>query len=118
MLIYYNGRVTGYIPCNFFLSLLIYEAAKSTHINIVACCHITLHNIEKCFNGCRNICFVDTSFVCNLVDYVCFCHNEWILIFLNFWDCKFRSRSFKSKINLLTINKVKRLKGIKSYSIQ
>jgi len=58
----YDGGVAGNVACNFLLTLLIDEASEATNINIMAVGHIGLYNIEKSFNTCRYISFVDACF--------------------------------------------------------
>lgn len=46
----YQGRVSGDVTSDFLFTLLIDETSKSTNVNVIATCHGTLHNAEKCFN--------------------------------------------------------------------
>lgn len=74
-----DGRVARNVTGNLFLSLLVNEAAKSTHIYVMARSHVGFYNVEKCFYRCRNIGFIDSGLVCNLIDYVCLGHVLYYL---------------------------------------
>ena len=74
MLIDHNGGVARNVACNFFLSFLIDETAKTPHVDIVAAGHRVFHYGKKCFNRGGHIGFVNARFVRNLVDNVCFRH--------------------------------------------
>ena len=80
MLLNHNSCVARNVAGYFFLSFFIDEAAKAAHINIMATGHVRLNNIEKCLHGSGNICLVDSGFVCDLIDYVCFGHGGEVLV--------------------------------------
>jgi hypothetical protein len=73
-----NGRIARDVAGDFFLSLFIDKAAEPSHIDIVTSGHIALYYIKECFYRGRNICFIDTCFVCNLVDDVGFSHGDGV----------------------------------------
>lgn len=107
MLIDYDGRITRDVTGNLFLSLLIDETAETANVDVVAISHIRFHNVKKCFYGGRNICFVNSGFFCDLINYVCFGHGCIVYILLellfNFRDGKFKRSLLKRKMNLLII---------------
>lgn len=74
VLIYYYSSIAGNIPCNFFLSLFIYETTKATDVNIFTGGHGRLYDIEKRFYGMRHICFVYSGLFSDLCYNVCFGH--------------------------------------------
>jgi hypothetical protein len=106
MLINNDGRIAGDVTGDFFLPLFIDEASETSNIDIMPRSHVALHYIKKCFYRGGDICFIDTCFVGNLIDYVSFGHGDIGLRVLLIRERKFISSCFKSKINLLTINKV------------
>ena len=81
MFLNHNGSIARNIAGYFFLSFFIDEAAETANINIVTAGHVRFDNIEKCFYRCRNICLVDSGFVCDLIDYVCFGHGGEVLVY-------------------------------------
>lgn len=76
MLIDNDGRVAGNVTSDFLLTFLIDKTSETSDVNILPCGHIIFNNGEKCFNGSRNICFIDSGFFCDLIDYVCLGHGE------------------------------------------
>lgn len=70
-----DGRISGNVTGNFFLTLFIDEASESTDINIMSIAHVGLHHGKECFYRCGNITFVYTSFLSDLIDDVCFGHG-------------------------------------------
>lgn len=78
MLVNHDGCVARYVAGDFFLSLFVDEAAEAAHIYIVTSSHVSLYYIKECFHRGRNIGFVDTCFVCNLIDDVSFSHGDGV----------------------------------------
>ncbi len=106
MFINNNGGIARNVACYFFLSLFVDKTAKATHIDIVPGSHVGLYNAKKCLDRSRNICFVDSGAVSNLVDDVSFSHSKYYFRYVVFRDGKFRSPLFICKINLLTISPI------------
>lgn len=113
MLINDDGSVAGNISGNFLLALFINEAAEPTHINVMARSHVGFYDVKKSFNGGGNISFIDSGFLCNLIDNVCFGHGAKIYIvnkieisFRKIRGCKFKRSLFKRKMNLLIITQM------------
>jgi hypothetical protein len=100
MLINDDGRVTGDVACNFLLSFFVDETAKAPHINIMAIGHVSFYNIEEGLNGSSYIGFVDSCFLGDLVDYICFGHKKLLK------GRKVNGQLFKRKMNLLIITQM------------
>lgn len=109
MFINNNSGITRDIACYFFLSLFVDETTKATHIDIVSGGHIGFYDAKKCLYRSRNICFVDSGAVSDLVDDVSFSHSKYYFRYVVFRDGKFRSPLFICKINLLTISPILRM---------
>ena len=62
--------VTGY----FASTLLVYERAETTYINIMALSHRVLHYFEEGFYGRQHIGFLDAGFLRNFGNYLSFGH--------------------------------------------
>lgn len=75
MFIYYQGGIAGDIPGNFFLSLLIDKAAKTSDVDVIAIRHGGFHNAEEGFHRCSYISFVNSGLFSDFVNDVCFRHN-------------------------------------------
>jgi hypothetical protein len=63
-------NVAGY----FAGTLLIYERAEATHVNVVALSHRVLHYFEEGFYGRQHIGFFDAGFLRNFGNYLSFGH--------------------------------------------
>ena len=50
VLINHNSRVTGDIASNFFLSLLVDKASKSTDVDVLSTGHGSFYNTEESFH--------------------------------------------------------------------
>jgi len=81
VLIYYDGGVFRYVSGNFLGPLFINKATKTSNIDVFAISHGVFNYIKKCFYCYTYIGLVDTGFICNLRDYVCFSHVKKGLIF-------------------------------------
>ena len=79
MLIDHDGGIAGNITGNFLLSFLIDEAAKTTHIDVVTVSHVGFYNIEEGLYGSSDIGFVNSGFLCDLINNVCFRHGAGVL---------------------------------------
>jgi hypothetical protein len=95
MLIDHDGGIARNVAGNFFLSFLINETAKPANVNVVAASHVRFNDVKKCFNGSRNICFIDSCFFCDLIDYVCFGHGGIVYICIELF-LKFRTANLNA----------------------
>ena len=97
MFLNHDSRVAGDVAGNFLLSFFVNETAEAPHINIMAVRHVGFYNIEEGLNGSGDIGFVDSCFLCDLVDNVCFGHKKLLK------GRKVNGQLFKRKMNLLII---------------
>ena len=74
VLVNHNSRVTGDIAGNFFLSLFVDKASKSTDVDILSAGHRSFNNTEESFHRGGNIGLVNSGFFSDLVDNVCLGH--------------------------------------------
>jgi len=100
MLINHDGRIARNISGDFFLSFLIDKATETSNINIMAVGHVGLNNIEEGLDGSGHIGLVDSCFLRDLVDYVCFGHKKLLK------GRKVNGQLFKRKMNLLIITQM------------
>jgi len=67
-------RVLRDVARNFASSLLIYERAEATHVNVVAFGHRILHYFEEGFDGRQHIGFLNAGLLRDFGDYLSFGH--------------------------------------------
>jgi hypothetical protein len=84
VLIDHDGRVTGDIPGDLFLSFLVDEASKSPDIDILAAGHRGLDNTKECLYGSRNVSLVNSGLFSDLSDNVCLGHGVLFKRYPNF----------------------------------
>ncbi len=79
MLLNNDGGIAGNVAGNFFLSLFIDETSESAHIDIMASGHGVFYYGKEGFYRSGDICLIDASLVCNLINNVCFRHGAGVL---------------------------------------
>lgn len=62
MLIYYDGSVFRYVPCDLFRSLFIDEATKTSNVYVFSISHGAFYDRKECLYCGLNIRFIDSGF--------------------------------------------------------